>query len=168
MVAGIPLAVLDQSILPSKEFQMNLSTATKAIRLSNAATAATTSITSSALDCKGFDGALFIVSMGAIGATSVCTAKLQQSSDDGVADAYSDLLDTSISIADDDDNQLVMIDITKPQKRYLKLVLARATATAVVDGIMAQLYNPKNEPTTHDSATVVGFELHNSPAEGTA
>ena len=64
---------------------MNLSTATKAIRLSSAVTAATTTtITSSALDTKGFDGALFIVSMGAIAPTSACSAKLQQSSDDGV------------------------------------------------------------------------------------
>ncbi len=147
---------------------MNLSTATKAIRLSNSVAAATTSITSSALDTQGFDGALFIVNMGAIASGSDCTAKLQQSSDDGVADGYSDLLGTSISIADDDDNQLVLIDITSPQKRYLKLVLARATATAVVDSISALLYNAKNEPTTHDSATVVGFELHQAPAEGTA
>jgi len=147
---------------------MNLSTAVKAIRLSNAAAAATTTITSSALDTKGFDGALFIVTMGAIAATSVCSAKLQQSSDDGVADGYSDLLGTSIAIADDDDNQLVLIDITQPRKRYLKLVLARATATAVVDSISALLYDAKNEPTLHHAATVVGFELHNSPAEGTA
>ena len=147
---------------------MNLSTATKAIRLSNAVAAATTTITSSALDTKGFDGALFIVSMGAIAATSACSAKLQQSSDDGSADAYSDLLGTSISMADTDDNKLVLIDISKPQKRYLKLVLARATATAVVDSISALLYNPKNEPTTHDSTTVSGYELHHAPAEGTA
>ena len=147
---------------------MNLSTAAKAIRLSNAVTAATTTITSSALDTKGFDSALFIVTMGAIAATSVCSAKLQQSSDDGVADNYSDLLGTLVTMADTDDNKLLLIDITRPQKRYVKLVLARATATAVVDSISAVLYNPKNEPTTHDATTVIGFRLHNSPAEGTA
>lgn len=146
-----------------------LSQAAKITRHSNAVAAGTTTITpSSGIDMQGYDGCLFLVAFGAITASGVQSVKVQQSDDDGVSDAYSDLEGTSVSVADDDDNQLVWVDVARPQKRYLKVIVSRATQNSAIDGILALQYGSKVEPVTHDSTTVLGGELHVSPDEGTA
>ena len=147
---------------------MNLANNISAIRISNAAAAATTDITSSAVDMQGFEGCIFIVTMGAITSGAVTSVKLQQSSDDGGSDAYADLEETSVTVADDDDNQVVIVDIKFPRERYLKCIVDRGTQNAVVDGIVALRYGSREQPATNDSSTVVSREVHCSPAEGTA
>lgn len=140
----------------------------KTIRVLNGVAAGTTAQTSSAIDTSGFDGVKIYSSFGAITATAVTSVKVQQSSDDGVADTYADLLGTSVNVAADDDNQVVVHDIYRPRERYLKVVISRATADAVIDGVVAVLYDQRTAPTTDDAATVVARETHTSPAEGTA
>lgn len=147
----------------------NLANEVKATRHSNAVAAGTSVITPSAgIDMAGFDGCMFAVSFGTITAGAVTSIKVQQSSDDGVADAYSDLEGTSQTVADDDDNQVFLVDVFKPRKRYLKVIVSRATQNAVLDGILAMQYAPRVRPTTQDATTVGGTEVHASPAEGTA
>lgn len=146
---------------------MNITKDLKFMRVSNAAAAATTAITSSAIDTKGFETVTIAVAMGAITSGAVTSVKAQQSSDDGSADAYSDLEGTSQSIADDADNNIVLLEIDNPRKRYLKAVITRGTQNAVVDGIFAILGKPKIAPVTQD-ATVESTEYHHAPAEGTA
>ena len=146
----------------------NLSKAGKVTRVSNAVAAGQTAINSASVDMKAFHSAQFIVAFGAITASAVTSVKLQQSSDDASADAFADLLGTSITVADDDDNQLIVLDINEPQERYVRCVVSRATQDSVVDGIICQQYNAFEEPVTHDSSTVVGSEFHHAPAEGTA
>jgi hypothetical protein len=111
---------------------------------------------------------MFVVAFGAITATAVTSIKLQQSSDDGAGDAFADIAGTAVTVADDDDNKLVYLDIQHQTERYLRVVVDRGTANAVVDGIVAIQYGPANAPVTHDATTVVGGEYHYGPAEGTA
>lgn len=147
----------------------NLSKNVKLTRILNAQAAGTDdTLTSSAVDMQGFDTCWFLAAFGTLTASAVTSVKVQQSSDDGVADAYSDLEGTSVSIADSRDNDVVPVEITRPTKRYLKLVITRATANAVVDGVFALQGGAHSVPVTHDSTTVVDGELHVSPAEGTA
>lgn len=148
---------------------MNLSAKSKITRHNNAVAAGTSDITpTNGIDMANFEGCLFMVPFGTITASAVTSIKVQQSSDDGDADAYADLLGTGVTVEDDDDNQIFWIDVYRPRERYLKLIVDRATQNAVVDGIIAIQYGPKKLPTTHDSTTVGGGELHASPAEGTA
>lgn len=148
---------------------MNLSKAVKLTRHNVAVAAGTTDVTPSAgIDMQGFLGCLFLVAFGTITSGAVTSIKVQQSSDDGVADDYTDLASTSVSVADTDDNKIFYLDIYRPTKRYLKLIVDRGTQNAVVDGITAIQYGPSKQPTTHDSSTVGGGELHGSPSEGTA
>src|SRR5690606_8543355 len=102
--------------------------------------------------------------MGGITTGGVQSAKLQQSSDDGDTDDYSDLEGSSITIADDDDNGLVTLDIKRPQKRYLKCVVSRATQDSAVDGIFALQYGARTLPITNGEL----HEQHGAPDEGTA
>ena len=68
----------------------------------------------------------------------------------------------------DDDNQVVACLLTKPiQYRYIRAELVRATANAVIDGIMAYQMRPAIAPVTQ-GATVASAETHANPATGTA
>ena len=114
------------------------------------------------MDTKSFRSITFLVLFGTIDPSAVTTCKLQQSSDDGSLDAYSDLTGTSIAVADDDDNQVVALEVDEPLKHYVRCVVSRGTADAVVDGIVALQYNADSEPVAHDGATCVGSEYHHA------
>lgn len=139
-----------------------------AIRVMNGVAAGTSVQTSSVIDMAGYDGVKINTAFGAITTGAVTSVKLQQSSDDGAADAYSDLEGSSVTVADDDDNQVVIHDLYRPQKRYVKVVVTRGTQNAVIDGITAMRYGARKHPTTDDSATIVSRKLLASPDEGTA
>lgn len=143
---------------------------TKVVRHSNAVAAGTTDIEpTNGIDTANFDGVMFIVAFGTITAGAVTVVKAQQSTAvDGTGDAFADITGSAISVADDDDNQVVLLDIQNPTNRYVRCVVDRGTQNAVVDGIVAVLYGGANKPTTHDATTVVGAEVHVSAAEGTA
>jgi len=76
-------------------------------------------------------------------------------------------LGTSQTVAEDDDNQIVITEIVRPQKQYVAHVVDRGTQNAVVDFLIAEIYFKRKQPVTQD-ALVVAVEVHNSPAEGTA
>ncbi len=126
----------------------------------------TTTITSSAVDTMGFANCTFLVPLGPIVGTAVTSIKVQQSSDDAATDTYDDLTGSGQTIADTDDDGLKYVDIYRPQKRYLKLVVTRGTANATIGGVIAILSNPRKHPVTH-GALVVG-EQWLGPAEGAA
>ena len=141
---------------------------TKRIRHSNAVAAGTSVITPSAgVDMAGFENCLFQALFGAITATAVTSIEIHQSDDDGVADGYSAILGTNVAITDAQDNGILEVEVIRPQKRYLKCIVNRATANAVLDGIIAIQTAPRSLPVTND-ATIVGSEVHISAAEGTA
>lgn len=150
---------------------MNLANNVKSLRLKVDGTnytgaAGTTDLTSEAVDTAGFEGCRFIVGLGAITASAVTSVKVQQCDTSG--GTYADLEGSSVTIADDDDNQIAIIDIFRPRERYLKFVTDRGTANAVVDFLLADLYSPRVGAVTQDTTTVVSTEVHVSPAEGTA
>ncbi|MGE0105103.1 MAG: hypothetical protein AB7O81_34885 [Blastocatellales bacterium] len=148
---------------------LNISKSCKVTRVMNAVAAGATVQTGAAVDMKNFEGVTFILGVGALTADQVTALKAQQSSDDGSADAYSDLEGTLTGpFADDDDNQVMILEIIRPQKRYVKPIVNRATANAVIDFVIAIQHTPKAEPVTHDATTVAFSELHVSPDEGTA
>ena len=94
---------------------LNLGIESKLTRVSNAVAAGTTDINSSSVDMTAHDGVLFVVAFGAITATAVTSIKAQQSSDDGVADAWSDLAGTAVTVADTDDNKLAYAYLLTPK-----------------------------------------------------
>lgn len=129
--------------------------------------AGTTTITSEGIDTLGYNAARIFVKLGAITSGGVQSVKVQQSDDDAVADAYSDIAGTSQSWLDTEDDTIRMVDIYKPGKRWLTVVVARATQNSAIDGIMVELYNPA-QSVVSQHATVSGCEFFNQPAEGTA
>lgn len=146
-----------------------ISNGVKTTRVMNAVAAGTTDQNSSSVDMQNFEGVEFTALLGALTATQVTQMKLQQSSDDGSSDGWSDIEGSqSTAMADDDDNQCIVVDIYKPTKRYVRAVLERGTANAVIDGIVAKQYNARKQPVTNDATTVQDTVKLVEPAEGTA
>ncbi len=145
----------------------NLAREVKVTRVMNAVAAGTTDQESSTVDMQGFDGVMFVAAFGTITTNAVTSVKAQQGALSNGSDG-ADLVGTGITVADDDDNQVAIIDIYRPQERYVRCVIDRGTQNAVIDGVLAIQYKGRRQPTTHDSTTVIAAESHNSPAEGTA
>lgn len=143
----------------------NLSNSIKTTRSIDATVAGTTDINGSSVDMANFGGCRFTVGFGVITSTAVTSVKIQTSSDNS---AFNDLAGTAVTVADDDDNKVVILDIYRPQERYLRPVVDRATANAVIDFALAEQYEPHILPTTDTAADTVAREIHSSPAEGTA
>jgi hypothetical protein len=128
--------------------------------------AGTSDLTSSSIDTAGYQGVRIIIGFGAITANAVTSVKAQQSAES--AANFADLAGSAIAVADDDDNQIVVIDIFKPQERYVRTIIDRNTQNAVVDFMVVELYHPRVLPADTSDATVVATEKHTSPDEGTA
>ena len=147
----------------------NLLEATKTTRVMNAVGAGSADENSDSVDMKDFESVMFVASIGTLTGTQITDMKAQQSSDDASADAFADLEGTQTdAMADSDSDQVIILDIVRPRERYVRAVLERGTANAVIDGIVAIQYNPRKLPTTQDATTVQTSLTVESPAEGTA
>ena len=146
---------------------MNLSKNAKVTRALNSVAAGTTSQNGSVIDMSGFEGMQFVALFGALTATQVTSLKVQQGN---LADG-SDMADLEGSLhtalADTDGSKCLVTDLFGPEKRYVRAVVVRGTANAVIDGVIALLYSPRVEPITTDT-TVKATKLLVSPDEGTA
>ncbi len=138
----------------------------KLLKVLDAVAGGTSTQTSAAVDMQadgGWDGCLFLTSLGTPAADNIM--KAQQSDDDAATDAYSDLLDSGVPVGASDEDQF--IDIREPAKRYLKAVITRGTSTTV-ENLWAILYRGRELPFSNVLAgTINGVQL-NRPAEGTA
>lgn len=119
------------------------------------------------LDMQGYEGVLMLVQFADIAMGATTTIKAQQSDDDGVADDYSDLEDTGIAVADDDDGQIFWLDI-KPTKRFVRIVIDKDAANATNECAIYLQYGPSARPVCNDVADLVTGEVHNYPDEGVA
>lgn len=130
-----------------------------------AATAAgTTSLTTDVVDMQGFDSVAFVAHLGDVTDTSALTLTGQTGA---VADG-SDAADLALPVtftadATSADNKLMILDLHRPRQRYVRATLDRVTANAVVNGVVAILYNASEQPVTED-ASVIASALINDPA----
>jgi hypothetical protein len=146
---------------------MNLFKSAKVTRVMNAVAAGTTDQEGSVLDMQGFESVAFLVAFGEITASAVTSVKVQQGTASDGSD-MADLAGTGVTVADDDDDQCVLVEVHRPQERYVRVVVDRGTQNAVIDGAFGFQYGARTMPVTHSSTTVVAHEVHVSPAEGDA
>ena len=143
---------------------MNISRGVKFTRVLDAVAAGTSDQNSSSVDMKSYDAVTFCVGFGTITASAVTSIKVQGSDDDS---SFSDLAGTAITVADSDDNKIVLAEINCPQQRYIRVVVDRGTQNAVIDFGVA-LQSKANAAPVTQSSSVLGSEFHQAPAAGTA
>ncbi len=127
--------------------------------------AGATDINGAILDMAGYENVMAIITFGAITAGAATSIKMQQDTAAAMGGA-ADLAGTKQTIADTDDDKTFYLDIIKPQERYVRLVVNRATQNAVVASAIYLQYNGVKKPVAH--GTNVSGETHVSVAEGTA
>lgn len=144
-----------------------LSDSVKVTKLADATAAGTTAINSAVVDMTGYDGCLFLTSVGAVVTGGVQSIKVQQDTASGMG-AAADLAGTGITVADDDDNQSFWLDVKRPSKRYLRVVISRATQNSTWGEIYAIQYRGRVLPCVNNVTDAITGEKHESPSEGTA
>lgn len=127
-----------------------------------AGVAAQTTINGSIIDMQGFDGVLFMLNIGAITTGGVQSVKLQHGDQAGGGD-MADVLGSAQTIADSEDNTVRFLEMTKPSKRYCRIVVSRATQDSAF-AASALPYHKWDGPVTQ---TALG-ESMNNPVSGTA
>lgn len=135
----------------------------KVLSVSNAVAAGTSDSNATAVDMAGFNSVAFIVCLGAIVSGGVQSIKVQQSDDNST---FADLEASGFTIADTDDNGVVLVEVMRPEKRYVRVVTKRATQNTTIDRVIALQGNAIGPlPLT---VTTLGNEVLVTPAEGTA
>jgi hypothetical protein len=119
----------------------------------------TTTITGTALDMAGYDGALFIVRLG----SPAVNNNLRVSQCDTTGGSYADIIGTLVG-DHATDNPLV-VDIKRPREQFLKYVITRGT-TSTIDIVTIIQYKSRTAGVTQPSGTQI--ERHQWAAEGTA
>lgn len=125
----------------------------------NAAVAAAnnTDDNSSILDMSGWDGVVFMVTITDSVATGVATLTVQENSansDSGMA-AITDAAATATCATDDDLNsKLLIVDVYRPQERYVQGTITSGTANIAFGETIAIRYRGRKVPVTQSSSTV--------------
>lgn len=137
-----------------------LATAVQPLRVSNAVAAGTSDVNTAWVDVANSDGVRFMVAFGTLTSTQVTNVKLQGACLANQADA-ADLLDSTsgtviktANLADADSNKLAIVEVYKPKVRYVRAVIDRGTANAVIDGAFAHLILNNPLPYTSNTTSV--------------
>ena len=143
---------------------MNFLANQKLTRVEPAAVAGQTLLTSDVIDMAGFDGVSFVALLGDVSDTCVLTLQAQQGDQSDGSDAtnLSGVAATFTAGATDADDNMLALEVFRPTKRYVRVTLARTTANAVVDGILAVQSNPAEAPVVQD-ASVLATDFALSP-----
>lgn len=142
---------------------MSLLKNVKITRVAASAVAAQTDVSGSILDMAGFDGVLFIGLLGDVTDTSALALKAETNSVNLTAGMAALVGGPAFTAnATSADNAVLLLDVYKPREQFIRPVLKRGTANAVVDGIIAIQYGAASKPTVN-AASVIAAALLNDP-----
>lgn len=126
-----------------------------------AAAAGQTTLTTDTIDMAGWTGVMLVAHLGDVTDTSELGFAAHDSDE---SNANFDDLENPLAYtagASDADNKLMILDVVRPEKRYVRGVLTRGTANAVVNGIVAYKYGPINTPVTQGDTVLASATLPN-------
>jgi len=119
------------------------------------------------LDMQNCTGVLMVVKPASIATGATYSIKAQQGAAADLSDA-ADLEGTKIDIGDTQDNEIFVIDLYKPEERYVRVVADKDGANAVAESAMYIQYEGRVRPEDNVIAGEITTKLHISPDEGTA
>ena len=117
------------------------------------------------LDMAGFQSVMFIAEMGDVVSGSVVSLRAAQATTNDTNEM--DLLAGSAggtAGASDIDDKLIVLDVVRPNERYIEVQLFHTTQNAPFDSILAIQYDAKDMPVTQGS-TVYDAETLANPNE---
>jgi hypothetical protein len=115
------------------------------------------------VDTQGFNAACFIYKLGTVDDGAAVTLTIYQGTDSADV-AEIEGASAAIATTASDSDQFLVVDIIKPQERYLRPTIVTATQNVEIDSAICILYNPVNYPITQP-ATIDDYALVVSPDE---
>ena len=122
----------------------------KIVAISPDAAAAQTDIEPVTIDMSGYKAICVIASLGDVADTCVLHLKLKTSATNAAGTAISGTSAVTAGASNYDD-KLLVLDVKNVTLRYATPSLARGTANAAVNAIIAILYNGRDCPVTQGS-----------------
>ncbi len=112
-------------------------------------------LTGTAIDTRGYRRIRFIAKFGAIVAGATCTFKVQGHVNSAFG-AATDITNATISVADDDDGQVAVIEVVNPSEalRFMRAAVVRAAQNITIDAIVCALTDGEQYPVTQDATLV--------------
>ncbi len=120
-----------------------------------------------ALDMSGFDEVDMVVVFAAIAADAVTSVKAQCDDVASFAGAV-DIAGTAQTVAHADDDDVFIIHIAHPPKRYVRVFIDKDASNASGESAVYVQHKPGYKPQSSDVATSIRSEAHVWPAVGTA
>lgn len=121
-----------------------------------------TTINSSILDMAGYEGVIFITSLGTADVTN--GHKIQQGAASNMSDA-ADLLGSARLC--NGTGKVIVSRLHRPRKRYVRCSVLRPVTTTI-NSVQAIRYGARSKPVTNHVTNSMAVEELSSPAEGTA
>lgn len=137
----------------------------KILPVENSVAAGKATTVGEVIDTAGFQAACFVYKLGTVVDAAAVTLKIYQDSDPAMG-TVKELSGASaaISTASSDSEQMLVVDVIQPSKRYLRPTIVTADQNVEIDSAFCILYNPDiipiTQPTTVDAGVLVV-----SPAE---
>lgn len=147
---------------------MNLLKKVKVDQILGYYAAGTTKRTSDIIDMAGYDGVLFIAEFSTIiegGTIDVFPEQNTANSTGGMAEVAGTTAYTVTAAAAALAKSCILVDVYRPQERYLQCNITPATQNAVICGITAIRYAGKLLPEPHTTPTPLKATQLISPAE---
>lgn len=133
---------------------VNLSKSFNLVRVVNATAAGTTAINGTHVDMQGWDNVVFVCLMGTLTATQVTNLQAQNGALANDSDQANITGAQTPNAADGDSNKALVLEVVRPLLRYVRPVVNRGTANAVIDGVIAIQYSGDKLPPAALDASV--------------
>lgn len=116
---------------------MNFTTDNTLTLVEGAAAGAQTLLESDAVDMASHDAVTFLASLASIASTGVVTLQAQGRNDPG--DAWANLNGASLvrTASGTETNVTMALEVVRPRQRYVRVTVARGTANAALNSIIA-------------------------------
>jgi hypothetical protein len=135
---------------------MNLSKNVEVVGVQAPLASGGTDHASSYVDLKGFLGCQFVGYVGTAGATDTCKLQVWLSTSTSSTGHASTALSMTSTAGDDD--KLIVLDVYRPKRRYVKTHLTRSAAVEY-GGTVAVKYGADDAPVSSTGATLVSAPL---------
>ena len=116
------------------------------------------------LDMSGWDGVIALVQHGTIAGSAVGDVHWEQDTASG-GGTMADLAGTAIAVADDDDDEVWVMDLYRPLERYVRAVVTKDGSHAQAETVTYIQYSGTKLPV--EDAGADEYEIFASPSEGT-
>lgn len=112
-------------------------------------------VNGAAVDMSGWDGAMFILHIGAITGAGTLAARVERDDNSGFNSATNITNAALVNVTNTNPNSIAVIDVWRPSERYVRAVLTQGTNTVVAGATVVRYRRNGILPPTASAVQVV-------------